>query len=141
MGKKYLGRVGGLIHRKLTQLLLEESNDPRLTEVSITDVQVNRDTTRAEVYYSLIGSPEEKTEAQAVLTHAAGWLRASLAATLRLRNIPELVFVYDPSLEHGARIEALLHELHGEGEPEVHDAVDFDDELEDDDFDAEYGDL
>ncbi|MBN2002484.1 MAG: 30S ribosome-binding factor RbfA [Anaerolineae bacterium] len=124
MGKKYMGRVGQLIRRKLTQLLLEESQDMRLAEVTITDVVVNRDTTRAEVYYSLIGTEEAIAEMQVVLDGAAGWLRTQMAATLRLRNIPKLVFVYDPSLEHGARIEALLGQFHNEEDAE-------DDELDD----------
>jgi ribosome-binding factor A len=116
MGKKYLNRVNALVRRKLTLLLLEESNDPRLTEVTITDVSVNRDTSRAEIYYSIIGTSEKIDEIQDVLENAAGWLRAKLAPTLRLRNIPQLVFVYDPSLAHGDRIDALLQELANEGE-------------------------
>lgn len=111
MGKKYLNRVNALVRRKLTQLMLEESNDPRLAEVSITDVSVNRDTTRAEVYYSIIGTAEDIANIQSVLEKAAGWLRNQLAPTLRLRNVPQLVLMYDPSLAHGDRIDALLHQL------------------------------
>ena len=118
MGKKYLNRVNALVRRKLTQLLLEESNDPRLTEVSITDVSVNRDTSRAEVFYSIIGTPDDIADIQVVLENAAGWLRAKLAPTLRLRNVPHLVFIYDPSLAHGDRIDALLQELTNEEEQE-----------------------
>ncbi|MGC9521847.1 MAG: 30S ribosome-binding factor RbfA [Anaerolineae bacterium] len=116
MGKKYLRRVNQLIQRKITQLLLEESNDPRLAGVTITDVSVNRDTTRAEVYFSIIGDSEEIAEVEAALNGAAGWMRQQMAPTLRLRNLPELVFIYDPSLAHGARIEALLQQLHEDGE-------------------------
>lgn len=111
MGNKYLQRVGLLLRRKIMQLLIEESNDPRLALVTLTDVIPNRDTTRAEVFYSLMGTPEEKLEVQKVLEGAAGWLRSEMAATLRLRHTPELVFIYDPSLEHGERIEAILEQL------------------------------
>jgi ribosome-binding factor A len=114
MGKKYQRRVSNLIQRKITRLLLMESKDPRLAEVTITDVSVNRDTSRAEVYYSIIGGPEEREEVQKALTGAARWMRAELAPTLRLRNIPELVFIYDPSLAHGAHIEELLDQLREE---------------------------
>ncbi|HDQ35064.1 MAG TPA: 30S ribosome-binding factor RbfA [Chloroflexi bacterium] len=116
MGKKYLKRVGLLLQRKITQLLLEQSNDPRLSLITITDVIPNRDTTRAEVYYSMIGDPEERMEVQAALDGAASWLRAELAPTLRLRQVPELVFIYDPSLEHGQRIDTLLNQLQEEGQ-------------------------
>jgi ribosome-binding factor A len=116
MGKKYLNKVNALLRRKLTQLMLEESNDPRLAEVSITDVSVNRDTSRAEVYYSIIGTPDDIADIQVVLENAAGWLRGKLGPTLRLRNVPQLVFIYDPSLAHGDRIDALLQELTKEEE-------------------------
>lgn len=141
MGKKYMGRVSQLIRRKVTQLLLEESNDPRLMGVTITDVAVNRDTTRAEVFYSIIGEAEQIAETQTALDGAAGWLRNEMAPTLRLRNLPKLVFIYDPSLAHGARIEELLHELHVEDLEDADDEVDpedFEDDLENDnDDDAE----
>ncbi|HHE72216.1 MAG TPA: 30S ribosome-binding factor RbfA [Chloroflexi bacterium] len=116
MGKKYLRRVNQLLQRKIAELLLEESNDPRFSAVTITDVSVNRDTTRAEVYFSIIGTPEEIAETQAALNHAAGWLRSKLAPTLRLRNIPQLIFIYDPSLAHGERIDALLHQFQHEAQ-------------------------
>ena len=125
MGKKYLGRVNQLLRRKITQLLLEESNDPRLAEVTITDVSTNRDTSRAEVFYSIIGTSEDIAEIQEALDGAAGWLRSAMAPTLRLRNVPKLVFTYDPSLAHGARIEELLQQFH----------EDLDDDVESGDFD------
>jgi ribosome-binding factor A len=134
MGKKYLQRVNELLRRKITLLLLEESKDPRLSAVTITDVEVTRDTSRAEIYYSIIPPvteeegvsdfepmsagdeswEAEKAEIQKALKGASGWLRAQLAPNLRLRHVPELAFIYDDSLEHGARIEALLRELREE---------------------------
>ena len=122
MGKKYERRVNQLVQRKVTLLLLEQSNDPRLAGVTITDVSVNRDTTRAEVFFSIIGTPEEVADVQQALNGASGWLRNQMAPTLRLRNIPALVFIYDPSLAHGARIEELLHQLHEEDK--IHDESD-----------------
>lgn len=139
MGKKYMGRVSQLIRRKLTQLLIEESNDPRLENVTITDVVVNRDTTRAEVFYSVIGGAEEITEMQTALNGAAGWLRKEMAPTLRLRNLPQLVFTYDPSLAHGARIEELLHELHVDDTGETNAGALAAEAMEFDDFD-DFGD-
>ncbi len=135
MGKKYMGRVSQMIRRKLTQLFIEESNDPRLENITITDVVVNRDTTRAQIFYSIIGTAEDIAVTQAALDGAAGWLRNEMAPTLRLRNLPQLVFIYDPSLAHGARIEELLHDLHVEGGDleEAAGDVDFDDFEEDDD--------
>ena len=128
MGKKYLRRVNQLLQRTISELLWRHSNDPRFAGVTITDVSVNRDTTRAEVYFSIIGSQEEIQEVAAALNGAAGWLRQQMAPTLRLRNLPQLIFIYDPSLAHGARIEELPHQLHDE-DSEDNDTTDdiFDD--------------
>ncbi len=115
MGKKYLSRVSTLIRYHVARLFLEASNDERLQQVTITDVVVNRDTTRAEVFYSILGPAEERVEVQAALDRAAGWLRSELAPVLRLRNLPQLVFIFDPSLAQGERIEALLSQLQVEG--------------------------
>jgi ribosome-binding factor A len=141
MSKKYAQRINQLIQRKVTQLLLEQSNDPRLSEVTITDVSVNRDTTRAEVYFSIIGTAEEIAAVHQALEGASGWLRSQMAPSLRLRNIPKLVFIYDPSLAHGARIEELLsaagmasaagyQEVEGASEA-ADESTFYDDELED----------
>ncbi len=111
MSKKFQGRMNALILRHLSQILLEESNDPRLTRITLTGVEINRDTTRAVVYYSLVGTADEVVETQRALDKAAGWLRNSLVPVLRLRNIPQLVFRYDPSLAQGAHIEELLQRL------------------------------
>ncbi len=51
-------------------------------------------TQRAEIYFSVIGTPDEISEVQQALDGAAGWLRKEMAPTLRLRNIPALAFIY-----------------------------------------------
>ncbi len=83
MSKKYSHRINQLIQRKVTQLLLEQSNDPRLAEVTITDVSVNRDTTRAEIYFSVIGTPDE------ILGGAASTRRCSRVVTQGDGSHPE----------------------------------------------------
>jgi len=123
MSKKFLGRVNRLIQRKVAKLLLEQSHDSRLSDVTITDVSVNRDTTRAEIYYSIIGSEEEVEEVQEALDGAAGWLRGEIAPTLRLRNIPELIFIHDTSLETGERIDQLLDAWREEKEDDDDDVT------------------
>jgi len=88
--------------------------------VTITDVEVTPDAARADVYFSVLGGEEVRAEAQEGLDSAAGWLRWELGNRLRLRNTPELVFHYDPSLERGERIATILDEL-GLGEEEDSD--------------------
>jgi ribosome-binding factor A len=79
--------------------------------VTITGVKVTPDTTRAEVYFSVLGDAEARQVAQEGLESAASWLRREIGARTRLRNTPALVFHWDPSLEYGERIDQLLDQL------------------------------
>lgn len=116
MGKKYRRRAADLIQVHLTNLLRTQVNDPRIQMVTITGVDVTPDTRRADVYFSVLGSPEAQAEALAGLQSAAGYLRRELGQRIRLKNTPELVFHWDVSLERGERISGLLDTLHDESE-------------------------
>jgi ribosome-binding factor A len=118
MGKKYQRRVSELVHIRLSNLLERKIKDPRLDMVTITDVVVTPDAARADVYFSALGGEEAQEDAQEGLESAAGYLRRELGRELRLRNIPELVFHYDRSVERGERISAILDEL-GLGDEEI----------------------
>lgn len=120
MSKKYQKRVSDLIRMHLTDLLQTKVNDPRLELVTITAVQVTPDVSSAHVHYSVLGGPEAREEAQAGLDSAAGWLRRELGRCTRLRNTPQLIFHWDPSLERGERIVGLLDQLRiGDSEEEA----------------------
>ena len=111
MSKKYERRVSELVRLHLALLIERRLSDPRIAGVTVTDVEVTSDTRHAKVFYSLIGDEKAKHEAARGLESASGWLRHELGVHLHTRHTPELVFVYDPSLEHGARMSDLLDEL------------------------------
>jgi len=121
MSKKYQRRVADLIQTHLSDLLRTRVNDPRVEMVTITDVDVTPDATRAHVYFSVLGGPDEQAEALAGLRSAAGFLRRELGRRVRLRNTPELIFHWDRSLERGERIAGLLDQIRDDlaGEPEA----------------------
>jgi ribosome-binding factor A len=130
MSKTYQRRVGDMIRNHLMDLLERKVNDPRLQMITITGVEVTADAARATVHFSVLGDAETQAEAQHGLESAAGWMRRELGRRLRLRNTPQLVFHYDPSLEHGQHIAGILDEL-GLGN-DVDDIDDDEDEETDD---------
>jgi ribosome-binding factor A len=111
MSKKYEKRVSELVRERLATLIERRLSDPRVSGVTVTDVEVSSDTRVAKVFYSLIGDEQAKQQAALGLESAAGWLRRELGLNLHTRHTPELIFEYDPSLEHGARMSQLLDEL------------------------------
>jgi ribosome-binding factor A len=70
----------------------------------------------AKVFVSIMGSPTEREATMQALAHAAGFVRHELGPRLGLREVPDLRFVHDTSLERGARVEDLLKRLH-DGRP------------------------
>jgi len=102
-------RVNELIRRKLILLLKQETKDPRLKQVVITDVVVSRDLTSAKVFFSVdVGSVKIIATS---LNKASGFFRSSLSKTLDLRHTPTLSFIYDTTPNTGARLDDLLSKL------------------------------
>ncbi|MGB5925027.1 MAG: 30S ribosome-binding factor RbfA [Dehalococcoidia bacterium] len=105
-------RTSKLIQREISVLLEREVNDPRLSKfVSVTQVTLSPDLMHAKVYVSTLGSEMNKEDLLAGFSKASGFLRKELAAHLRLRQMPELSFHYDDSIERGARLLELMSEL------------------------------
>ena len=102
-------RVNELMRRELVLLLKQETKDPRLKQVVITEVLVSRDLTSAKVFFSV---DEDSIEiVVSLLNKASGFFRSSLSKTLDLRHTPTLSFIYDTAPNTGARIDDLLSKL------------------------------
>ena len=102
-------RVNELIRRELVLLLKQETKDPRLKQVIITDVIVSRDLTSAKVFFSV--DADSNKIVVFLLNKASGFFRSSLSKTLDLRHTPTLSFIYDTTPNTGARIDDLLSKL------------------------------
>jgi ribosome-binding factor A len=105
-------RVSEAIRETVAMFLAEGVKDPRVTGlVTVTGVDVTRDLRHARVHVSVLGTDTEKKETMEGLASVAGYLRAKLGRTLRLRVTPELEFKYDDSIAHAARIDSLLEQV------------------------------
>ncbi|MBQ9084305.1 MAG: 30S ribosome-binding factor RbfA [Clostridia bacterium] len=109
MAKYRRGRINDAVAKELA-IALGNVREPKVIDnfVSITRAEVAPDLKYATVYFSSIGDSKEAGEG---LGKCAGMLRHHLAVTLNLRITPELHFVKDGSIEHGARIAQLLEEI------------------------------
>jgi ribosome-binding factor A len=104
-------RLGELILAELSDLIAREIKDPRIGFVTFTHVELSDDLRYAKVFVSVIGSPAEKARTLQGLSSATGYMRRHLGRALHLRYIPEITFLLDESLEHGAKIAQLLRQL------------------------------
>ena len=116
------GRINDAVKEELGSIL-REIKDPRITDnfVTVTAAEVAPDMKTARIFFSSLAddnmaeetrrlSPKNK-EILKGLQSAAGFMRRELARRINLRTTPELTFVYDESLRHGARINTILNDI------------------------------
>lgn len=104
-------RIGQLVMRELAQMIQHEVSDPRVGLVTVSHVDVTSDMKYAKVFVTRLNgvdSEQDIDECLEGLKRAAGFLRRNLAGRVELRNIPELRFQYDKSLEHGFQMDELI---------------------------------
>ena len=83
-------------------------------------MDVAPDLSNARIFWSTVG---DRDEIQRGLESAAGFVRGRLARVLPLKKVPELRFLWDPSLELGDRTLAALRDVAPEDAEEVDDGA------------------
>lgn len=106
-----LQRVADRIRRELSDMLIREISDPRLKQIYVTDVKVDRELAYADVYVSAVEGTARSAEILDGLESASSFMRRTLAGRVELRVFPRLRFHWDPTPENADRIEKALAEL------------------------------
>ncbi len=115
--------VGRELQEEIAQIVREEIDDPLIGFVTITDVDVSPDLKHARVYFSVLGSDQQKADSAKGMRRAAKYIRGLIAERMHLRYVPTLRFEFDETPERAQRIERLLRqeaeELELDGEDEA----------------------
>jgi ribosome-binding factor A len=106
-----LQRIADRLRRELSEMLIREISDPRLQQIFVTDVRVDKELAFADIYVSAVEGSERSEEIMAGLQSASGFIRRELAARVELRTFPRLRFHWDPTPENADHIEKLLAQL------------------------------
>ena len=117
MASNRISRINEEILRELSEQF-RRLKDPRVSQtgmVSITRVDTTGDLRYARIYVSALDKSQEK-EVLKGLKSAAGFLRRELGRSLQLRYTPELQFVADDSIQHGAHILEVLRQVEQQDE-------------------------
>ena len=101
-------RIEDRIQQELSEMLIHEISDPRLKQIYVTGIKVDRELAFAEVYVSAVEGASRSEEVLEGLKSASGFLRRALSARVELRAFPKLRFHWDPTPENADHIEKLL---------------------------------
>jgi ribosome-binding factor A len=103
-------RIGDQIQKEISGLLAKGLKDPRIGFVTITSVDVTPDLHLARVYYTVMGDTKARSQTEKGLEKATPFIRRELGRKMRIRYIPDLLFVYDSTLDYSDHINRLLKE-------------------------------
>ncbi|MFH1710080.1 MAG: 30S ribosome-binding factor RbfA [bacterium] len=109
-------RVAELIKHEVSDIITRKLSDPRIGFTSVTAVDIGSDLQNAKIYVSIFGTPDEKKTTMAALFSATKFVRRELSCRLQLRDVPEIIFRQDDSIEKGARVFEIINKLHKETE-------------------------
>ena len=104
-------RVDEAVREVLSDAVLQDLKDPRIGFVTVTDVKTSADLRHARVFFSVLGTDEEREATMAGLQSAHGILQSRVGRELRMKRTPTLDFVYDDTAERADRMERMLAEI------------------------------
>jgi len=106
-----LERLASQIRAEIAAIISEELRDPRIAFTTITRVELTSDLRHAHILVSVLGDDNAQRETLAGLASAAGYIRTTISHRLRLRHVPEIIFVLDHGPEEAMKLEQKLQEL------------------------------
>lgn len=111
-------RLQELFLQEIT-LAIRDIKDPGLSGfLTITGLELSKDKKSARVYFSVLGTPDDRGKTQRALERSAAFLRQTIRGRLRLRTVPHFSFVFDETPARANRIERLIDDLNrGEDSP------------------------
>lgn len=110
MSSERQARLADRIRVLIAERLEKGLRDPRIGFVTITDVRVTGDLQHASVFYTVLGSDQERADTAAALASASGMLRSEVGRKLGVRLTPSLEFIPDAIPENADHIADLLNE-------------------------------
>ena len=104
-------RIAALIRKNIAEIIQYDLKNPHLTGmVSVTHVKTTPDLRYAQVFVSMIGEKSRKENLK-ILKQSSGFIRSEIAKRVNLRITPEIVIVFDDSIEYGEKIDSILNKI------------------------------
>ena len=104
-------RLASQLSRELSEVLHLHEQLPSGLMISVMEIDLTKDLRYGKVYYSAFGKENAMEEAEKFFNENSKQIRKALASRVRVRYIPELEYLFDPSIERGQRISELLDKI------------------------------
>lgn len=109
MAKRRNNRLSGEMKKVISEIVRTDVKDPRISELmSVTDVHVTEDLKFAKIYISDYNDVDQTLIA---LQSAKGFIRREIGKKIKMRIIPELIFIKDDSIEKAMYMSSLIDKI------------------------------
>jgi len=99
------------IQREISFIINTKIKDPRIGFTTVTDARLSPDGKYLDVYVSIMDKDDQLEKRLDALKKCSGFIKKNLTRRMRLRNVPELKFIYDGSVRRGLKISEILKEI------------------------------
>ena len=96
------------IQRILSDLISLKISDPRLKNIIISEVKLNKDISTAKVYFLVLNNQTKTKQINSILTKATGFFKKEMSSQLGLKKLPNLIFIYDTKEQDALFINNLI---------------------------------
>lgn len=107
-------RVQSLLLKEIGQAIREEIQDPALGFVTLLHADVARDLKTARVYYTVMGTDEEKKASDLVINNASKQIKRIVNDRIKLRYAIDLNFIREDTIEEAFKIQKIIDQLENE---------------------------
>ena len=123
MHPRRLVRLNELIQQTVSRIALT-LKDPGIGFITITDCDTSADVSLAKIYYSVLGTAEERAATAVALDRAKTHIRSEVAQLENIRRVPQFMFIYDDAVERAARVNQILNTIQTTEGPDDSDPTD-----------------
>lgn len=108
MSSRRTQKAAEAIREVVSMAILTELKDPRVSDVTVTYVEVSPDMRQAKIHVSVMGDETKQQLSLRGLQNAAGFLQTKVAKRIDTRYTPRLAFVLDLGVKRSIEISQIL---------------------------------
>lgn len=111
MASRRVLKVAEAIREVVGMTILRDIQDPRVSDVTVTYVEVSGDMQQAKVYVSIMGTEARQALCLKGLQNAAGFFQKKIADRIQTRYTPRVLFVLDKGVKNSITVAKILKDV------------------------------
>ena len=108
MASRRTKRISEAVKKEVSNIVLNDLNDPRISFVTITKVEVSSDLKKAKIFVSIIGNKTTQETSLYGIKCARSFIQGKVARRLNIKYSPILSFHIDDSIKKMAHLDRLI---------------------------------